>query len=806
MKHTETAVFGQRRPSKLVAIISSAVLLIAIIASILLGIIMPKSSIVEAPSGHFNSVAAVGNDLYVATSNNELTETSISRIDASGNVKMTLDLAAFGAEKGLTLGETTHVQTQTGTPNIWAFTSGKYLFKLLEVDGEITIADYVKLDDGLLALTEENGYVYILERVARFSCLKKFDLSKPLSDGPDSVGHLYTPTQKGDEVTLKPANNLTVLSFEIMERNNVEYAYIMHSDGLLVVSTDASQNSWKVLYDEKYPAAYETEYNKAVNKLINEEGKTETDAKAAVEENIYLVEGAANAVVVEELKSSGLIAYNHGTGEVTISASEFDKSLYNNYPAKGVEYRGVAYVESEDKYYVVTNDFNMIVCDAAQELDLKKKAGAANFKHEDANIVLPKRPEVEGNALYYDKDLKIGYVVYTDEKSVSRIDFTTKEILFTADMDFDIKAVIQATDGNRIYYMYKNSHEAEAGKHILRTATMDGRENQGLLQILLTLTIVLAVCAAIVLLFALLCLFKRGYSAKFMDVMRGFKKNWAIYAVILATMSLVAMFCFYPAIGSISLSFFDYTQESPARLWNGFAHYKYIFTTEGALSEFVNMFIFLASDIFTALLPPLVFAFFLTIMRNKTYSAITRTLLFIPGIIPGVATMLIWKTGIYGEYGVVNAIIKMFNGETVKFLAQSSTAKWSLILMGFPFVGSYLIFYGAMMNVPDSYYEAAELDGITVIKRFVFIDVPLIFAQIKYVLIMTFIGSVQNFGRTYMTTSGSWDTKTPVHTMYDNVVNGNYGRASAYATVLFIFLFIATMLNMRMQTKDNQVA
>ena len=167
---------------------------------------------------------------------------------------------------------------------------------------------------------------------------------------------------------------------------------------------------------------------------------------------------------------------------------------------------------------------------------------------------------------------------------------------------------------------------------------------------------------------------------------------------------------------------------------------------------------------------------------------------------------MIWKTGIYGEYGVINALIKMFNGESIKFLTQTSTAKWSLILMGFPFVGSYLIFYGAMMNVPDSYYEAAELDGITVIKRFVFIDVPLIFAQIKYVLIMTVIASVQNFGRTYMTTGGSWGTMTPVHTMYENVVRGNYGRASAYATVLFIFLFFATMLNMRMSTKDNQVA
>jgi ABC-type sugar transport system permease subunit len=217
------------------------------------------------------------------------------------------------------------------------------------------------------------------------------------------------------------------------------------------------------------------------------------------------------------------------------------------------------------------------------------------------------------------------------------------------------------------------------------------------------------------------------------------------------------------------------------------------------------MFFFLFWDLFTALLPPLIFAFFLTIMRNKNYSAAMRTLLFIPGIIPGVATTLIWKTGIYGEFGVLNALIKALDGEPVKFLAQTNITKWSLVLMGFPYVGSYLIFYGAMMNVPDSYYEAAELDGITVIKRFVFIDVPLIFAQIKYVMIMTFIASVQNFGRIYMVTHGSWGTKTPIFTMYQSVLDGNYGLASAYATILFIFLFAATVVNFRSQRRDNEV-
>ncbi|MBR2321908.1 MAG: sugar ABC transporter permease [Clostridia bacterium] len=798
MRQTEMTAGKQRKPSQLVAMISAGILLLFIIASVLLGIFIPKSSVVNIGDSKVKSIATVEDDIYSATADGK-----ISRISETGKVKSVLDLDAYGKEKNITVGEMVSIQTRSDSENVWATTSNFYLFRLQENEaGDLEVKDYTQLNDSIMGLVEKNGYMYLLEKVGLFGCFKKYDLSKTLDEGLMSMGHLYKPEEIGNGVTLAPAKNLGVLSFEIMEREGKEYAYIMHTAGLLRFTTDCTQNNWKVEYDKKYPAEYEKQYAAAIEEKVTEEGMTEADAKAAVDANLNSVKKATNKALVKEL---GLISYNASTGDIEVPYDKFEKELYNNYPADGVSYRGVGYFEEKQRYYMVTNDFTVITADANQTFrdDL---IGLVEFKHENTNIVLPKRPEVEGSAMFYNRDLNVGYVLYTDDSSVSRIDFNTMKIDFTATMDFNIKSLLQGESGNRIYYMYLNPHEAEAGTFIVRTATTRGRASQTLLETLLTVAIVIAVCAAIVLLFALLCWFKQGFSEKFIDVMQGFKKNWAIYAIIAATMVLVAMFCFYPAIGSISLSFFDYTQESPAKLWNDFAHYKHIFTTQGALGEFGNMFLFLASDIFTALLPPLVFAFFLTIMRNKHYSAITRTLLFIPGIIPGIATTLIWKTGIYGEYGVINALIKMFNGESVKFLTQTSTAKWSLILMGFPFVGSYLIFYGAMMNVPDSYYEAAEMDGITVIKRFVFIDVPLIFAQIKYVLIMTFIASVQNFGRTYMTTGGSWGTMTPVHTMYDNVVRGNYGRASAYATVLFIFLFFATMLNMRMSTKDNQVA
>ena len=189
-------------------------------------------------------------------------------------------------------------------------------------------------------------------------------------------------------------------------------------------------------------------------------------------------------------------------------------------------------------------------------------------------------------------------------------------------------------------------------------------------------------------------------------------------------------------------------------------------------------------------------------MKWEKLSNAVRTLLFITGVVPSVAGMLIWRTGIYGGDGVLNTIIKAFGGKPIAFLGQTAYAKWAVLFIGFPFVGAYLIFYGGMMNISSSYYEAAELEGIGIWKRFFYIDIPLIVPQIKYVFITAFIHSLQNFARTYMVTGGQFGTYTPIHIMYQNMVNGNYGLASAYATVIFVLLFFATFLNLRKQKKS----
>jgi ABC-type sugar transport system permease subunit len=89
------------------------------------------------------------------------------------------------------------------------------------------------------------------------------------------------------------------------------------------------------------------------------------------------------------------------------------------------------------------------------------------------------------------------------------------------------------------------------------------------------------------------------------------------------------------------------------------------------------------------------------------------------------------------------------------------------------------------------------------VKRFLLIDIPLIMPQIKYIFIMTFISSVQNYARTYIL--GSAGTITVVESMY-RIMTGaqaDYGMASAYATIIFVFLFVAVATNFKMQKKET---
>ncbi len=194
--------------------------------------------------------------------------------------------------------------------------------------------------------------------------------------------------------------------------------------------------------------------------------------------------------------------------------------------------------------------------------------------------------------------------------------------------------------------------------------------------------------------------------------------------------------------------------------------------------------------------------------------AVFRTIFYMPSVIGGVATIMMWLWVFNPDYGLLNGVLrKVFDllaavgiesartWELPKWLMSDRWAMPSLILMNLWGSGaSMLIFLAALQNVPDSLYEAADLDGAGRWRKFVHITVPQISPAIFFNLVMGIIGSFQVFTQSFLMTGGGPNKATLFYVLYlyDKAFQDfEIGYASALAWILFGIIMFFTLLVLR---------
>lgn len=329
------------------------------------------------------------------------------------------------------------------------------------------------------------------------------------------------------------------------------------------------------------------------------------------------------------------------------------------------------------------------------------------------------------------------------------------------------------------------------------------------IKIFRVLALLMLIISAIALLICIVSLrFKKLYESIFIKsgkIAQKIYKSRIAYFIILPSILLLSLFCYYPAISGLFLAFFDYKPDAYMR-WVGLKNFFEVLGNSYFWTGFGNMLILLLTDIIKSLIPSIIFAEIILAMKSKGAQYWTRVALYLPGILPGIAGLLVWTNGILGQDGLINSILIKIGLPhfAQSWLGNEQTALGAIIFIGFPWIGSYILFYGALIGLPSTLFEASKIDGCGWFKRIVKIDIPLISPQMKYVFITTFIGSIQDFGRIYMTTQGGpgHATYTPMLELYYNMSKfQNYGVASAIGILMFIIIFIPTLLNLRLKTQ-----
>ncbi|MDQ0114878.1 carbohydrate ABC transporter permease [Paenibacillus harenae] len=278
-----------------------------------------------------------------------------------------------------------------------------------------------------------------------------------------------------------------------------------------------------------------------------------------------------------------------------------------------------------------------------------------------------------------------------------------------------------------------------------------------------------------------------------------FERKMVLYGVIFTSPWILGLLLFhaYPLIMSIYYSFTSYSILDAGE-WVGLENYQTLFEDPVFWVSIYN------TLYFTVFFVPvsMVFGIALALVLNAKIrgQGIYRTLFFIPSLVPPIATTIIWLWLLNPQFGLVNHWLEQIGIPGPAWLGSEHWSKPSLILMSLWGVGQSIVIYLAgLQDIPQDYYDAAEVDGSSLIQRLRHITLPLLTPVIFFNLIMGTIGALQNFVLPYTLSNGQG---TPANSMMFYVMylytNGfgylKMGYASAMAWILFLIVVILTAL------------
>ena len=280
------------------------------------------------------------------------------------------------------------------------------------------------------------------------------------------------------------------------------------------------------------------------------------------------------------------------------------------------------------------------------------------------------------------------------------------------------------------------------------------------------------------------------------------------------------VFTLMPVGLSLYYSFCDYSLlQSP--VWVGLDNYRELAQDPVFYKSLWNTLYYAAFSLPAGLLISVGLALLLNLnIRGRSFY---RTVMFLPSLVPAVASSMLWlwllnarlglinglllKVGVEGEltFQWLNSLLGLSGKQAIApltlppaWLADTRIAMPALILMSFWGVGNAVVIYLAgLQDVPRELYEAAEIDGASPMQRLGHVTLPMISPVIFFNLIMGIIGSLQTFATAYIMTGGGPARSTYFYTMYlyDNAFTYlKMGYASAMAWIQLLIVLVLTAI------------
>jgi multiple sugar transport system permease protein len=254
----------------------------------------------------------------------------------------------------------------------------------------------------------------------------------------------------------------------------------------------------------------------------------------------------------------------------------------------------------------------------------------------------------------------------------------------------------------------------------------------------------------------------------------------------------------------MSLTDFDlYALDNFANLrWIGFENYGRLLREPLFWKALGNTLYFVALGVPTSIGVSLGAALLVNSKVAK-FRGLFRTVYFAPVVTTLVAVAVVWRYIFHTRYGFLNYTLASVGIEPIDWMGNPHWAMPAIVILAVwkNFGYNMIILLAALQNIPDDLYEAARIDGASGWQQFRHVTLPGIGPVLLLVSILTMTGYFQLFAEPYVMTEGGplQATYSVLYFMFEEGFKWwSLGRASAVAFLLFLLMFLVTVVQLRL--------
>jgi multiple sugar transport system permease protein len=289
------------------------------------------------------------------------------------------------------------------------------------------------------------------------------------------------------------------------------------------------------------------------------------------------------------------------------------------------------------------------------------------------------------------------------------------------------------------------------------------------------------------------------------------KERRAAWTFIAPALIVIGAFFFVPVLAAFVLSVTDFDLYALADLRNlrfvGFGNYADILKMPLFWKSLGNTFYFVLVGVPLSIALSLGAALLLD-SKLARFKGFFRTALFAPVVTTVVAVALIWRYLFHTRYGMINYALAKFGIAPIDWLGDPHWSMPAIILFAVwkNFGYNMIILLAALQSIPRDLYEAAHIDGASVLQRLRHITLPMLRPSLLLVSVITVSGYFQLFAEPYVMTRGDplQSTVSVLYFMYEEGFTWwSLGRASAIAFLLFALILASTLLLLRWERRGG---